>query len=68
MRYIEFKELIQTKLQKNPDGLTWDQLKTQLNLPYNRPCQTWIAQMEQEIGLIRVKETQRAYIWKIPLR
>ena len=65
MRYKEFKELIQIELLKHPDGLTWVELKNQLNLPYDRPCQTWINQMEQEIGLLRVRGEKRAYIWKI---
>ena len=67
MRYSEFKEIIQNELLKYPDGLTWIELKINLNLPYNRPCQTWIMQMEQEIGLMRVREIKRAYIWKITL-
>jgi len=65
MRYKTFKELIQKELAKHPDGLTWVELQNKLNLPYDRPCQTWIYQMEQEIGLTRNRETQRAYIWKI---
>jgi hypothetical protein len=66
MRYVEFKELIRKELVKHPDGLTWEQLKNQLKLPYKQPCQTWIKQMEDEIGLSRVRGTQRALIWKIP--
>ena len=65
MRYIEFNEQIQRELMKHPDGLTWEELKNQLKLPYTRPCQTWIKQMEDEIGLSRVRGTQRALIWKI---
>jgi hypothetical protein len=65
MRYDEFKKLIENELLRHPAGLTWAQLKTKLNLPYNRPCPTWIMQMEKEIGLSRIKETQRAAVWKI---
>jgi hypothetical protein len=65
MRYKEFKALIHIELLKHPDGLTWRELKDKLNLPYKRPCQTWIKQLEGEIGLSRVKGTQRAYIWKV---
>ncbi len=65
MRYKTFKTLIQDELKMHPDGLTWTELKSNLTLPHNRPCQTWITQMEQEIGLTRSKGTQRAYIWRV---
>ena len=65
MRYKEFRDLIQNELLKHPAGLTWVELKTQLNLPYDRPCQTWINKMDQEIGLVRVRGEKRAYVWKI---
>jgi hypothetical protein len=65
MRYVEFKKLIQEELLTHPAGLTWGQLKIQLNLPYDRPCPTWVGQMEQEIGLSRVREDKRSYVWKI---
>jgi len=68
MRYDEFRELIQNTLTKYPAGLTWKELKKQLNLPYDRPCQTWVNLMEQEIGLSRVRENQRAYVWRISPR
>ena len=65
MHYEKFIELIQNELVKHPDGLTWVELKNKLNLPFDRPCQTWIYQMEQEIDLTRSRKTQRTYIWKI---
>jgi hypothetical protein len=65
MRYDEFKQLIQDELLKHPAGLTWVELRNTLDLPYDRPCHTWINQMEQEIGLVRVRGEKRAYIWKI---
>lgn len=66
MRYTEFRDLIKNELNNHPGGLTWDELKNQLDLPYKQPCQTWIVQMEQEIGLSRAKEDQRAFTWKLP--
>jgi len=65
MRYTEFRDLIQAELRQHPDGLTWLELKTRLNLPYERPCQTWIGELEKDIRLSRVKGTGRAYLWKI---
>ena len=65
MRYTEFKEKIRDELIKHPEGLTWKELKRNLNLPYERPCPNWTKRLEQEIGLIRVKGRGNAYIWKI---
>jgi hypothetical protein len=68
MKYDEFKELIHKALISNPDGLTWKELKSKYNLPYETPCQTWLYQMEEEIGLSRERENQRAYTWKISIK
>ncbi|MDI3474910.1 MAG: hypothetical protein PWQ79_739 [Thermococcaceae archaeon] len=65
MRYVEFKKKIHDELLKHPEGLTWKELKTILELPYERPCPNWTKRLEQEIGLIRVKGKGRAYLWKI---
>ncbi len=64
MRYIDFKNMILKELRCNPDGLTWAQLKSHLDLPYDKPCQTWINQMEKDDGLRRVKGSGRAHLWK----
>jgi len=65
MRYVDFRDAIQSELHRNPDGLTWAQLKEHLDLPYDRPCQTWVYQMEEEIGLTRARGTERAFVWKL---
>ena len=65
MKYVEFKNRIHNALQANPNGLTWQELKHTLNLPYKIPCQTWIYQLENDIQLVRFKGKSRAYIWKI---
>jgi hypothetical protein len=65
MRYVEFKKIIKDELRKTPDGLTWVELRDRLNLPYIQPCPTWIKQLEDEIGLTRVKGSGRALVWKL---
>ncbi len=65
MRYFDFRSKILSELQSNPDGLTWSELKQRLDLPYKKPCPTWIGQMEKDNGLKRVKGSGRAYLWKI---
>ena len=55
MLYEEFKEQIEDELRRNPEGLTWYELKARLNLPQKAPCYTWICWMEAEIGMKRKK-------------
>jgi hypothetical protein len=66
MRYIDFRDSIQRKLQRKAAGMTWSQLRDELNLPYDRPCPAWTRQLEQEIGLTRTKGSDRALVWKVP--
>jgi hypothetical protein len=66
MRYIDFRDASEKALRKNPEGLTWKQLKQHGRLPYESPCQTWVRQLERDIGLVRVNGPGRALIWKVP--
>lgn len=65
MRYVDFRDSIREALLQNPEGLTWVQLKEMLELPYRRPCPTWVKRMEQENGLQRARGQGRAFVWKI---
>lgn len=65
MRYVEFRDVIEQELRRNPQGLTWMELKESLNLPYDRPCATWLKQMEAEIGLCRERGGGRAFVWRL---
>ena len=67
MRYVEFRDVIRDALRRNPAGLTWRGLKQLLDLPYDRPCPSWVKRLEVEVGLSRVKGTGRAYAWTVPL-
>jgi hypothetical protein len=68
MKYTDFKDLIEKELKQNPNGLTWNELKERLTLPYDRPCPTWVNRMEGEIGLSRIKGSGRALVWTIDKR
>ena len=65
MTYILFKNLIQTDLRKRATGKTWKELKSDLALPYDRPCPEWTKKLEHEIGLTRQKGTGRELVWTI---
>ena len=70
MTYIQFKTLIHTTLREQASGLTWPELKSNLGLPYKRPCPEWTRRLEREIGLTRRKGAGNALIWSldIPVR
>ena len=68
MRYADYRESIHRELRRNACGLTWAELQSKLDLPYDRPCPAWTKQLEQEIGLTRVKGAGRALIWKLGRR
>lgn len=65
MRYTEFRDAIRTELKRRPEGLTWKELQTTLDLPYDRPCPNWTRRLEVEIGLQRLPGHGRAYVWKL---
>lgn len=65
VKYTEFRDLIQRELRLYPDGFTWEELRTRLKLPYDRPCQSWLRRMENDISLVRRKGGGRAYVWTI---
>jgi len=66
MRYVDFRDAIEKALKKHPAGMTWPELRDGCRLPYKSPCQTWVHQLECDIGLFRVKGPGRALIWKVP--
>ena len=65
MRYTDFRDSIRDELACHDGGLTWVELKTCLHLPYERPCPTWVKELEREIGLSRVKGSGRAHVWRL---
>jgi hypothetical protein len=66
MRYEEFREAIRRGLAGRPNGFTWKELRERLSLPYERPCPTWVARLEREIGLVRARGESAAHVWSVP--
>lgn len=66
MRCVDFRDSIERTLRQQPAGLIWKELKERGRLPYNRPCQTWVKQLERGNGLYWIKGLGRALVWKIP--
>ncbi len=65
MTYEDFKRTIRDYLKATPEGATWKELKEELGLPYKTPCQTWINQLEEEIGLLRKRKKGNALLWEL---
>jgi hypothetical protein len=64
MTYIEFRNRIQSALRRRPAGYTWAELRDRLDLPYDRPCPSWMKELERDIGLMRKAGARgRAYVW-----
>ena len=68
MRYVEFRDAIRGELKRHRPGRTWKELRDRLALPYARPCPTWVARLEQEIGLRRAPGAGRAHVWTLSKR
>jgi hypothetical protein len=68
MRYIEFRDDIRSALRASPRGLTWAQLRERLDLPYERPCPSWVQRLEAEIGLARAPGPARTLVWRVQSR
>lgn len=66
MRYTEFRDEIAKTLRSHQNGMTWKELREELNLPYKQPCSEWVASLEKEINLTRQDKKGNAYLWKIP--
>jgi hypothetical protein len=63
MTYQQFRDSIQTKLRSRRLGMTWRELRDDLELPYDRPCPEWTRRLESDIGLVRKKGTGNAFVW-----
>jgi len=63
MSFEVFQEKI-ANLLKNQKGLTWSQIREILMLPQIVPNNKWVARMEKEIGLVRLKE-KTGIVWQL---
>ena len=65
MRYEELKKIVHEELSHSREGMTWNQLKDSLALPYKTLCPEWIKQLEEDIGLNRRKGESRSLVWSL---
>lgn len=65
MTYAEYRANIQGALRKRPEGMTWKELKSELQLPYSQPCYEWMARLEKDIGLVRKEKRGNTLLWQV---
>lgn len=64
MSYIEFRDKIKNVLEYRDNGMTWTQIKELLELEQIVPNNKWVRQLEKDIGLKRIRDTD-GVIWRI---
>ena len=62
--YVEFRDLVARALADEPGGLTWGELRARMGWERERPCYAWAEQLEDDIGLRRVRRGNRVH-WTI---
>jgi len=63
--YNDFKEKIETLLNKNPDGLTWTDIKQIGRFSQKVPNNKWVKKLEEDIQLVRHRDRNRGIVWKL---
>lgn len=63
--YQQFKNSIKYLLERYPiNGLSWTQIRDKLNYHQKVPNNKWVANLEKEIGLVRLKRGKEM-IWRV---
>jgi hypothetical protein len=62
--YDEFQSRIAQELRKHPEGRSWSQIRDALRLPQKVPNNAWVRQMENDIGLLRLKSATGT-LWRL---
>lgn len=64
MSYEEFRDKIRNALQYSDHGMTWTEIRSQLQLEQVVPNNKWVRQMEKDIGLERIKDI-KGVVWRV---
>ena len=64
MSYEEFRDKIENVLKKEPNGLSWTEIRKKANLYQKFPNNKWVAKLQEDIGLVREKIKGKP-IWKL---
>lgn len=66
MPYEIFRSRISEVLRQAGRPLTWTEIRTIATLPQAFPNNQWVHRMEQDIGLIRTRESDGSVHWTLP--
>jgi hypothetical protein len=61
--FDQFKSAIEATLKKSGKPLTWTEIRTFAKLPQKFPNNQWVRQLETEIGLQRIKDSNGIIKW-----
>lgn len=64
MSYEEFRDKIENVLKKEPNGLSWTEIRKKASLYQKFPNNKWVAKLQEDIGLVREKIKGKP-IWKL---
>lgn len=65
MSYDEFKAKIVAVLKEAKGPLTWTEIRTTAALPQAFPNNQWVRRMEDDIGLVRRRESDGTIHWSL---
>lgn len=66
MPYEEFKDKVNTALEKAGQPLTWTEIRTSAGLAQKFPNNQWVRRLEKDIGLTRERDKAGIVHWQIP--
>ena len=65
MSYEQFRDKISVVLQSAGKPLTWTEIRTEAKLPQAFPNNQWVHRMEQDVGLLRMKDAHGIMHWEL---
>ena len=65
MTYEEFRNRVWKSLVKAGKPLTWTELRTQAKLTQKFPNNRWVRRLEEDIGLLRLRDDHRIIHWEL---
>lgn len=65
LTYEQFRDTIARTIRDAGREMTWTEIRTTAGLPQMFPNNQWVRRMEQDIGLLRVKDAHGILHWSL---
>ena len=62
--YEDLRDEVRKILESKPEGVSWTQIRKELQLSQRAPYHKWVKRMEKDIGLAREKKGSQT-IWRL---